>query len=173
MDNNCLKYIKISKSQVLLHPNPQGVIQFIGSFIFGSFPACTYKYLHQFLFDRGYSLILYNFPLNPTQFNHWEVAINLLEEQHKLRSKIIEILKADDSPIETLRERDRGLIDIYLNPANHPAHGARAHISTEQSPDTDSEHHRASSRPYAADCYAPPTIARAWSAFGGAQVFGG
>lgn len=110
-NSNQLKYVKISNSQVLLHPQPKGVIQFVGSFIFGSFTACAYKFLHEFLFARGYSLILYQFPLNPTQFNHWEVSLDLLKEQYVLKTAIIKTLK--------LANTDRESIDFYLQPANY------------------------------------------------------
>ncbi|MBN3890014.1 MAG: DUF1350 family protein [Nostoc sp. JL31] len=105
-----LKFRKLSNSQVALHPNPKGVIQFIGSFIFGSFPAWAYKYLHQYLFAQGYSLILYRFPLNPIQFNHWEVSFTLLKEQYLLKTEIIKALKEENQPDD---------INTYSNPANY------------------------------------------------------
>ncbi|MGB6300107.1 MAG: hypothetical protein WBF90_28600, partial [Rivularia sp. (in: cyanobacteria)] len=39
----CFK--SFSNSWVAINPNPKGIIQFIGSFIFGSFPINSYKYL--------------------------------------------------------------------------------------------------------------------------------
>jgi Protein of unknown function (DUF1350) len=110
--NNHLNYRTLSNSQVLLHPNPKGVIQFIGSFIFGSFPIWAYKYLHQFLFDQGYSLILYRFPLNPFQFNHWGVSLGLLKEQHTLKAKIVEVLKKDNQPSDVIEKYSKQ--DNYL-----------------------------------------------------------
>ncbi|MBD2725316.1 DUF1350 family protein [Nostoc sp. FACHB-892] len=111
LQNTELKFRKLSNSQVALHPNPKGVIQFIGSFIFGSFPVRAYKYLHQYLFAQGYSLILYRFPLNPIQFNHWEVSFSLLKEQYLLKTEII----------KTLREENQtdDVINTYSNPANY------------------------------------------------------
>jgi Protein of unknown function (DUF1350) len=110
-DTNLPKYLKISNSQVLLHPQPKGVIQFIGSFIFGSFPVCAYKALHQFLFTQGYSVILYEFPLNPLQFNHWEVALDLLKEQYNLKIEIVKTLTATNT--------DPDRIELYLRSANY------------------------------------------------------
>jgi Protein of unknown function (DUF1350) len=110
-ERNLLNYEKIANSQVLLHPQPKGIIQFIGSFIFGSFPALAYKPLHEFLFDRGYSLILYKFPLNPTQFNHWEVALDLIKEQHALKVEIIKALRS--------KQQSTDLINLYLQPENY------------------------------------------------------
>ena len=95
-------YEKISNSQVLLHPNPKGIIQFVGGFVFGSFPAWSYKYLLQFLFDQGYSIILYKFPFNPIQFNHWEVSLEILKEQSLLKTKIVKLLRHRHQPIDVV-----------------------------------------------------------------------
>ncbi|NMF58427.1 DUF1350 family protein [Pseudanabaena yagii] len=106
-----LNYRSLSHSQVILHPNPKGIIQFIGGFVFGSFPVPAYRYLHQFLFDQGYSLILYRFPLNPFQLNHWQVALDLLKEQYVLKVEIVKLLKQAKQPSE--------ILNVYANPANY------------------------------------------------------
>ncbi|MCG9891111.1 MAG: DUF1350 family protein [Thermosynechococcaceae cyanobacterium MS004] len=103
--NNYLEYEKISNSQALLHSNPKGVIQFIGSFVFGSFPAWAYKHLFQFLFDQGYSIILYRFPLNPFEFDHWKVSLQLLKEQQIVKSEIIRKLKE--------KSKSSSVIEVY------------------------------------------------------------
>jgi hypothetical protein len=92
-------FIIISKSQVALHPSPKGIIQFIGSFIFGSFPAWAYRDLLQYLYSQGYSLILYRFPLNPFQFDHWQVSLKLMEEQSKLKPEILKTLTKEAQDI--------------------------------------------------------------------------
>jgi hypothetical protein len=101
-DSHFPSYEKISNSQVLLHPNPRGIIQFVGGFVFGSFPAWSYKYLLQFLFDQGYSIILYKFPFNLIQFNHWEVSLELLKEQSLLKTQIVEFLRHRHQPIDVV-----------------------------------------------------------------------
>jgi hypothetical protein len=93
----------LSKSQIALNPNPKGVIQFIGSFVFGSFPLRSYKYLLKFLFDQGYTLIVYRFPFNPFQFRHWSVAIHLLAEQYKLRKAIFDQLRRENASEDVLK----------------------------------------------------------------------
>lgn len=77
---------RLATSKLLLAPEQKGVIQFIGSFLFGSFPQQAYAPLLGLLRDQGYSIVLYRFPLNPLQFNHWEVAIGLYREQLKIRA---------------------------------------------------------------------------------------
>lgn len=84
--------IKGSNTKVAFHPQPQGVIQFIGGFPSGSFPEHYFKYLFQHLYDRGYSLLVYSFPFNPFQFNHWSVALEILTDLYRVRATIIKQL---------------------------------------------------------------------------------
>lgn len=81
-----------SNSWVAINPNPKGIIQFIGSFVFGSFPINSYKYLFQNLFEQGYTIFVFKFPFTPLKFNHWQVAIDLLKEEYTLRTEIIRFL---------------------------------------------------------------------------------
>jgi hypothetical protein len=64
------------------------VIQFIGGFLFGSFPGSAYRPLLQLLYARGYSLVLHRFPFNPLQFNHWQVALGLLARKQRVLDQI-------------------------------------------------------------------------------------
>ncbi len=84
--------IKGSNSKVAFHPQPTGIIQFIGGFPSGSFPESYFQYLFQYLFAKGYSLIVYQFPFNPFQFNHWSVALRILEDLYQARFEIIKQL---------------------------------------------------------------------------------
>lgn len=86
----CFK--SFSNSWVAINPNPKGIIQFIGSFIFGSFPINSYKYLFQNLFEQGYTIIVFKFPFTPLKFDHWQVATDLLKEEYALRVEIIKFL---------------------------------------------------------------------------------
>jgi len=81
--------------QVLLHPQPRGVIQFIGAFLFGSFPGSAYRPLLQALYAQGYSLVLHRFSFNPVQFNHWQVAFGLLERKQQVLDQIQQALPPD------------------------------------------------------------------------------
>jgi hypothetical protein len=110
-DSHYPSYEKISNSQVLLHSNPKGIIQFVGSFVFGSFPAWSYKYLIHFLFDQGYSIILYQFPFNLFQFNHWKVSLELLKEQSLLKTQIAEFLRQHRQPIN--------IVEFYAKQENY------------------------------------------------------
>ena len=103
--------IKGSNTKVAFHPQPKGIIQFIGGFISGSFPQSSFRHLFQLLYDKGYSLVVYHFPFNPFQFNHWSVAIEILEDLYKVRFEIIKQLFCSTASKEKL--------DFYANDTNY------------------------------------------------------
>jgi len=77
-----LKFHPISFSWVALHPEPRGVIQFIGGAFFGTFPTLFYRHLLEVLYQEGYTLVVLPFRFS---LRHWQIAYSLLEEQHRLR----------------------------------------------------------------------------------------
>ncbi len=82
-----LKFQPVSFSWVALHPQPKGVIQFIGGAFFGTFgPMFFYRYLLECLFKQGYTIIL--LPFNFT-FNHYTEAGFLIKEQYKLMPELV------------------------------------------------------------------------------------
>lgn len=103
---------RFSHNWVAIHPHPKGIIQFIGSFIFGSFPINSYKYLFQNLFEQGYTIFVFPFPLTPLKFDHWQVAINLLKEEYNLRVEIIRFLTQNHK----ISHHD---LEVYLDDSNY------------------------------------------------------
>jgi hypothetical protein len=105
---------------VFLHPKPRGIIQFIGAFIFGSFPAGAYRPLMQELHSRGFSIVLHRFPLNPFQFNHWDVALGLLERSRRIQHQIATGTGFRDTALEDADSTDTTSADrdFYLDPTN-------------------------------------------------------
>jgi hypothetical protein len=88
-----MKFRPISHSWVALHPQPQGVIQFIAGAFFGTFaPTFFYHHLLQFLFDRGYTIIV--LPFNFT-FDHYREAGFLIKEQYEILPELIRISKLE------------------------------------------------------------------------------
>ena len=73
-----LKFKPLSFSWVALHPQPRGIIQFIGGAFFGSFPTIFYRYFLSQMYAKGYSIIALPFRFS---FQHWPIAISLLKEQ--------------------------------------------------------------------------------------------
>ncbi|NEQ23013.1 MAG: DUF1350 domain-containing protein [Microcoleus sp. SIO2G3] len=82
------KFSPVSFSWVAIHPEPKGVIQFIGGAFFGTFPTVFYRYFLQKLFEEGYTIIALPFRFS---FRHWSIAIDLLKEQEVLRQELTEI----------------------------------------------------------------------------------
>jgi hypothetical protein len=82
------RFSPVASSWIAIHPQPKGVIQFIGGAFFGTFPTIFYRYFLQTLFEAGYTIVALPFRFS---FRHWEIAIELLREQQILRHELIEI----------------------------------------------------------------------------------
>lgn len=83
-------FVPISFSWVAIHPNPKGVIQFVGGAFFGTFPTLFYRYFLRKLFEEGYTIVAFPFRFS---FRHWPIAISLLREQAVLAEEIPKIAK--------------------------------------------------------------------------------
>jgi hypothetical protein len=79
------KFNPVAFSWVAIHPEPKGVIQFIGGAFFGTFPTVFYRYFLQTLFAEGYTIIAFPFQFS---FRHWSIALRLLKEQEVLRKEL-------------------------------------------------------------------------------------
>ncbi|MBW3587485.1 MAG: DUF1350 family protein, partial [Cyanobacteria bacterium 0813] len=86
--SNSFKFQPVSFSWVAVHPQPKGVVQFIGGTFFGSLPTLFYRYFLQQLFEEGYTVVALPFRFT---FRHWPIAIGLLKEQEILRTELTEI----------------------------------------------------------------------------------
>lgn len=82
------RFTPVSFSWVAIHPEPKGVIQFIGGAFFGTFPTVFYRYFLQTLFDEGYTIVALPFRFS---FRHWSMAIDLLKEQEVICNKLATI----------------------------------------------------------------------------------
>jgi hypothetical protein len=102
-ENLKFKFQPLSFSWVAIHPNPKGVIQFIGGAFFGSFPTVFYRYLLKALFDEGYTLIAFPFRFS---FRHWSIALSLLQEQKVLSQEIFQIAKGLNYPTEIYKNSE-------------------------------------------------------------------
>lgn len=86
-----LRFQPVSHSWVALHPQPKGVIQFIGGAFFGTFfPMRFYRYLLQSLFSDRYTIII--LPFNFT-FNHYGEAGFLIREQYEITPELVRMAK--------------------------------------------------------------------------------
>jgi Protein of unknown function (DUF1350) len=87
------RFMPISFSWVAIHPQPRGVIQFIGGAFFGTFPTIFYRYFLQTLFEAGYTIVALPFRFS---FRHWDIAIDLFREQDILRGALEKIATSLD-----------------------------------------------------------------------------
>lgn len=79
------RFSPVAFSWVAIHPEPKGVIQFMGGAFFGTFPTIFYRYFLQTLFEEGYTIVALPFRFS---FRHWSIAIDLLKEQEVLRKEL-------------------------------------------------------------------------------------
>ncbi len=81
------KFLPCSHSWVALHPQPKGVIQFIGSGLWGVLPTVAYGHFLKSLFEAGYTIVAMPFRFAR---RHWSVALELLEEHYRVRLAMVE-----------------------------------------------------------------------------------
>ncbi|MBP0021545.1 MAG: DUF1350 family protein [Cyanobacteria bacterium SBLK] len=99
-----LKFIPLQFNWVAIHPQPKGVVYFIGGAGFGTFPTLFYRYLLRGLFQEGYTIIVIPFRFT---LNHWSVAIDMVRDLKDLLHAIYE------------KARHLGYtdnLDLYTNP---------------------------------------------------------
>ena len=115
--NKYLRFRAFSHSWVAIHPQPKGIIQFVGSyFIFGSLPTIFYYFLLQSLYHQGYSIIAYPCSMIPPlrwkskQVDHWRAAIQLLREEYAIKIELI---------AHILKYSVRDNLDLYLDNSNY------------------------------------------------------
>lgn len=102
-----IRFKSIDGCLTAIKDQPKGVIQFIGSFIFGSFPKCSYKPLFQYLWSQGYTLVIHKFPFRPFNVNHWNESVNLQKRNYEAIIYLVQ--QAQGNP---------ELVDFYLD-SNH------------------------------------------------------
>lgn len=77
----------ISHSWVATHPEPKGIVQFVGGAFFGTFfPMFFYQFFLRSLYQEGYTLILLPFKFT---FNHYREAFFLLREQYRIIPELV------------------------------------------------------------------------------------
>jgi hypothetical protein len=115
------RFQNIDDRWIALHPDPKGLIQFIGGAFLGAlpvlvslwgaisyfdkFPLAAYHFLLENVWSTGYSIVVVTYRLT---FNHWSVARRLHAEQQQLPKAILTVAKTlgyDPSP--------------YKNPAHY------------------------------------------------------
>ncbi|MGF1521695.1 MAG: DUF1350 family protein [Leptolyngbyaceae cyanobacterium] len=97
-----IRFRPLSFSWVAIHPEPKGVILFIGGAFFGTFPTIFYRFFLKSLFEENYTIVAIPFRFS---FRHWPIAISLLREQEVLKTQICEAAKQLDYEYEIYQDR--------------------------------------------------------------------
>lgn len=74
-------------SWIAVHPNPQGIVEFIGGALYGLLPTVSYRYFLESLYQAGYTVIAVPFPFG---FNHRAIAQSLLSQRERLLAQFPE-----------------------------------------------------------------------------------
>lgn len=81
------EFLPCSHSWVAVHPEPKGIIQFIGGALFGTFPTVAYRHFLNSLFEAGYTVVALPFRFT---LRHWDIALDLLDEHYAVRVAMVE-----------------------------------------------------------------------------------
>lgn len=84
------RFKPLTTSWAAIHPQPQGVIFFIGGAFFGTFPTVFYRHLLRSLYQEGYTLVALPFRFS---FRHWSVAVSLANGKTQIRRELTELAK--------------------------------------------------------------------------------
>jgi hypothetical protein len=79
------------------HPNPIGIIEFLGGALFGSLPNVSYSYFLNSLYEEGYTIVTQPFRLD---LNHEKIAQEIFEERNRV--------------LQTLGESHQGIPRIWV-----------------------------------------------------------
>ena len=82
------RFSPLTTSWAAIHPQPQGVIFFIGGAFFGTFPTIFYRYLLRNLYHHGYTLVALPFRFS---FQHWAVAVSIAQGKTQIRQELTEL----------------------------------------------------------------------------------
>ncbi len=83
--NKICKFQPISFSWVAIHPEPKGVIEFLGGALFGSFPNISYSHFLHSLYEAGYTVITLPFRFG---LDHAAIAEGLLSERDNVLQQL-------------------------------------------------------------------------------------
>ncbi|MFQ4135652.1 DUF1350 family protein [Nodosilinea sp. PGN35] len=94
-----------------IHPQPQGVIFFIGGAFFGTFPTVFYRYLLRSLYYHGYTLVALPFRFS---FRHWSVAVSIAAGKTQIRQELSELADQQGYSSSLYREEPNSAAFNYL-----------------------------------------------------------
>jgi hypothetical protein len=83
--NKICKFQPVSFSWVAVHPEPKGVIEFLGGALFGSVPNISYSHFLHSLYEAGYTVITLPFRFG---LDHAAIAEDLLSERDNVLQQL-------------------------------------------------------------------------------------
>jgi hypothetical protein len=84
------KLIALPHGFVSIHPDPEGIVHFIGGYFFGSGVSCWYKTLLESLQQR---FTVHSYSYSFAQLSHWVIAKELLEQIEQVKQEGIRTAK--------------------------------------------------------------------------------
>ena len=111
MKSDVFRFSRLKDSKVALHPNPKGVISFIGGTFFGTFPTIFYRSLLEDIFNCSYTIVA--FPYRFT-FDHWSAAIGLAEDRYEIQQELTEKAKKLGYGYEIYQENPNSKDSNYI-----------------------------------------------------------
>ncbi|MGH2413067.1 MAG: DUF1350 family protein, partial [Microcystaceae cyanobacterium] len=97
--------IPLPHGLVSFHPQPEGIVHFIGGYFFGTGVNCWYNSLLEQLAER-FTVHAYSYSF--TQLSHWKIASDLLEQ--------IELVKVEGRRVA---KQWGAQAEVYDNPSQH------------------------------------------------------
>ncbi len=99
------KLVALPHGFVSLHPEPEGIVHFIGGYFFGTGVSCWYGSLLERLQQR---FTVHSYSYSFAQLSHWKIASDLLEQIEQVKIEATRISKQEGFNPE-----------IYEDPSKH------------------------------------------------------
>ena len=81
------QFLPVKFAWAAIHPDPSGIIYFIGGAFFGSFPSLFYRFFLESLFHQRFTIVALPFRFS---FRHWSIALSFVENQNDVLKAIEE-----------------------------------------------------------------------------------
>jgi Protein of unknown function (DUF1350) len=98
------KLIALPHGFVSLHPEPEGIVHFIGGYFFGTGVSCWYRDLLERLQQR---FTVHSYSYSFAQLSHWKIASDLLGQIEQVKKEATRISKQEGFNPESYEDPDK------------------------------------------------------------------
>jgi hypothetical protein len=98
------KLVALPHGFVSLHPEPEGIVHFIGGYFFGTGVSCWYRSLLERLQQR---FTVHSYSYSFAQLSHWKIASDLLEQIEQVKKEATRISKQEGYNPEIYEDPDK------------------------------------------------------------------